>query len=33
MAVKRIGIVGARKMKTPTLKMETVTQIGKGRWN
>ena len=33
MAVKRIGILGVsvRKMKAPSVKMETVTLIGKGR--
>jgi hypothetical protein len=33
MAVKRMGIVGVsvRKMKALTVKMETVTVIGRGR--
>jgi len=33
--VKRMGILGVnvRKMKTLTLKMETVTLRGKDRWN
>ena len=33
MAVKRVGMLGVsvRKMKALTVKMETVTQIGKGR--
>jgi hypothetical protein len=33
MAVLRMGMLGVRvsKMKTLTVKMETVTQIGKGR--
>jgi hypothetical protein len=33
MAVKRMGKLGAceRKMKTPNVKMEAVTLIGKGR--
>jgi hypothetical protein len=35
MAVKRMGKLGVsvRKMKTLTVKMETVTLAGKGRWN
>jgi len=35
MAVKRLGVLGVsvRKMKALTVKMETVTLIGKGRWN
>ena len=34
-AVQRIGMLGVsvRKMKVLTVKMETVTLIGKGRWN
>jgi len=33
MAVKRVGMLGVsiRKMKSLTVKMETVTQTGKGR--
>jgi hypothetical protein len=33
MTVKRTGMLGvsARKIKAPTVKMETVTLIGKGR--
>ena len=33
MAVKRMGMLGVsvRKMKAPTVKMGTVTLIGKGR--
>ena len=33
MVVKRMGMLGVsvRKMKALTVKMETVTQIGKGR--
>jgi hypothetical protein len=32
-SVERVGMVGvsARKMKAPTVKMDTVTLIGKGR--
>jgi hypothetical protein len=35
MAVKRMGMVrvSIRKMKVLTVKMETVTLSGKGRWN
>jgi hypothetical protein len=35
MAVKRMGMLGAsvREMKALTVKMETVTLIGKGRLN
>jgi hypothetical protein len=35
MAVNRMGMLGqsVRKMKALTVKMETVTQSGKGRWN
>jgi len=35
MAVKRMGVLGVsvKMMMTLTLKMETVTLIGKGRWN
>jgi hypothetical protein len=35
MAMKRMGMLGVsvRKMKTLTVKMETVTLIGKGRYN
>jgi hypothetical protein len=35
MAVKRMGMLGVsvRKMKTLTVKMETVTLFGKGRYN
>ena len=35
MAVKRVGMLGVsvRKMKALTVKMETVTMIGKGRYN
>jgi hypothetical protein len=35
MAVKRMGVLGVsvRKMKALTVKMETVTLIGKGRQN
>jgi hypothetical protein len=35
MAVKRMGMLGVslRKMKELTVKMETVTLTGKGRWN
>jgi hypothetical protein len=35
MAIKRMGVLGVsvRMMKSLTLKMETVTLIGKGRWN
>jgi len=34
-AVKRIGMLGVSvwKMKALTVKMETVTLIGEGRWN
>ena len=33
--MKRMGVLGAsvRNMKAMTVKMETVTLIGKGRWN
>ena len=33
MAVKRMGMLGVsvRKIKTPTMKIEVVTLIGKGR--
>ena len=35
MRVKRMGMLGVwvRKMKALTVKVETLTQIGKGRWN
>jgi len=35
MAVNRMGMLGVnvRKMKALTVKMETVTLSGKGRWN
>jgi len=35
MAVRRLGMLGVsvRKMKALTVKLETVTLIGKGRWN
>ena len=35
MAVKRIRMLGVsvRKMKALAMKMETVTLVGKGRWN
>jgi hypothetical protein len=35
MAVKRLGMikVSVRKMRALPVKMETVTLIGKGRWN
>jgi len=35
MAVNMMGMLGesVRKMKTLTVKMETMTQSGKGRWN
>jgi hypothetical protein len=35
MAVRRMGMieVSVRKMKALPVKMETVTLIGKGRWN
>jgi len=35
MTVKRMGLLGVsvRKMKALTVKMETVTVIGKGRYN
>ena len=35
MTVKRMGMLGVsvRNMKALTLKMKTVTLIGKGRWN
>ena len=35
MAVKRMGMLGVsvRKMKAPTVKMETATLIGKSRYH
>jgi len=35
MAVNRMGMLGesVRKMKALTVKLETVTLSGKGRWN
>jgi len=35
MAVKRVGMLGesVRKLKALTVRVETVTLSGKGRWN